>query len=113
MRFSILTGLATLLSVGQALACSYTTTTGNDYGGAATNCEVILQGSTANCHPVGNTWVCGCYYNCNQPNPGGERITRTTGNTYGDAATNCEVILQGWTSDCHPTGRLWVCTCHY
>jgi hypothetical protein len=99
----------------QAMACNYTTVTGVDYGGAAYNCEAILQGQTQNCHPSGNMWICQCAYSCGNGggNGPGTHYTVTTGPDYGSASYNCEAILQGQTANCHPDGRMWVCGCYY
>lgn len=103
------------LAVGyQAFACEMQNVTGTDYGGAAYNCEAIMQGQVQDCHPSGSLWICQCAVNCvNSGTAPGSRYTTTTGPDYGSASSNCEVILQGTTSNCHPDGNMWVCGCYY
>jgi hypothetical protein len=110
-----LLALLTLCTSAPAFACSIETVTGVDYGGAAYNCEAILQGQIQNCHPSGNNlWICKCAVSCNQgPGGPGGRYTTTTGIDYGGASYNCEAILQGQAVNCHPDGRMWVCGCYY
>jgi hypothetical protein len=111
---TLLAILTISLAPHAANACSLETTTGVDYGGAAYNCEAILQGTVQSCNPAGNMWVCKCAMNCTEQGNGpGQRYTTTTGTDYGHAAQNCEMILQGQTSNCHPDGNMWVCGCYY
>ncbi len=108
--------LTFVLNITHAQAeCREDRTIGATWGQARYNCEVVLKGEVNGCRDGGGIFYCSCSLGCREEGTGpGQRFTRTTGASWQQARTNCELILKGNAQNCLPYGRgNFACECYY